>query len=141
VILGSQLDADDAATATLKVRATAVGIREISERLSQEGRITKQAVTGVHLAAPIGDSAKRLLILSEYRARLEGLRQKTNADLSNLMRLNSELAEVQGQIEALSGEGTSRAARSNADSQHRDSREQRDFSLGAAQHCTERICS
>ena len=103
-ILGSQLDAGEAATATLKLRATASGIREISDRLAKEGRIAKQSVTGVDLATPIGDSAKRLDILREDRTRLEALTKQTDAELSGLMQLNNELAQVQGQIEALTGE-------------------------------------
>jgi len=104
VILESQLSGGPQVSASLKVRAKPEGIGMLMERLGTQGKVLRQSVTGEDLAEPIADSAKKLEILSNYRSRLESLGGKAGADIETLMKLNRELAEVQGQIEALSGE-------------------------------------
>lgn len=104
VMLDSRLEGSDRPSGRVKVRAKREGIRQIMERLGSEGNIIEQSVTGEDLAAPISDTDKRLAILNGYRARLEALGARTGADLESLMRLNRELAQVQEQIESLTGE-------------------------------------
>jgi hypothetical protein len=103
VVLASQLDDGREPSATLQLRATPAGIKQLMNALSSAGRVVGQSLKGEDLASPISDSAKQLQLLSDYRGRLEVLGSKTGADLDSMMKLNLELAEVQSRIEGLAG--------------------------------------
>lgn len=61
-------------------------------------------MTAEDLAAPIGDSAKKLAMLNDYRSKLEALRGNASQNIDALIKVNQELAQVQSDIESLSGE-------------------------------------
>src|SRR5262245_45964119 len=71
--------------------------------LSSQGKVTSLATTAEDLAGPIEDTAKQLAMLTDYRSKLEALRGRGSNDVDALIKLNRELADVQSQIEALSG--------------------------------------
>jgi hypothetical protein len=102
-ILQSGITSGDAAHATLKFRAKAGGIRKLIAVLSSQGEIASQSTTAEDLAGPIEDTAKKLAMLTAYRSQLEALRGRGNADMDSLIKLTRELADVQSQIETLSG--------------------------------------
>lgn len=107
VVLEAELFSDNA-TASLKLRATTAGVARIIGELSAKVALTMRQLRSQDLQAPIGDAAKRLQLLTDYRARLEtlagNLGRTRGADLDSLIRLNHELAEVQTQIETANGE-------------------------------------
>jgi hypothetical protein len=102
-ILQSGITSGDAARATLKFRAKAGGIKRLVAVLSSQGEIASQSTTAEDLAGPIEDTAKKLTMLTAYRSQLEALRGRGNADMDSLIKLTRELADVQSQIETLSG--------------------------------------
>ena len=104
VVLQSNLSTGRAASATLRLRAKAAGIRQIIALLAKQGEITSQSTRADDLAGPLEDSAKKLAMLGDYRTRLEGLRERASSNIDALIKVNKELAEVQGQIEAMTGE-------------------------------------
>lgn len=104
VILESHLNTGRYVSANLKVRARPEGIRKLIATLSTQGEVVSQSVTAEDLAAPIEDSARKLQMLSDYRSKLEALRGKASGDIDALIKVNKELAQVQSEIEALSGE-------------------------------------
>jgi hypothetical protein len=102
-ILDARLTRGDHAGASMRFRARSDGIRKLVAILSAGGKVSTQSTSTEDLQGPIEDSAKKIAMLTAYRGQLEALRARTNADLDSLMRLTRELAEVQGQIESLSG--------------------------------------
>jgi hypothetical protein len=103
VILNAQVSSGDSASASLRFRAKAGGIRKLISVLSAQGKIASQSTSAEDLAGPIADTAKQIAMLTDYRTSLEALRGRTSNDLDALMRLTRELADVQSQIESLSG--------------------------------------
>lgn len=104
VVLDAQLQADPEHEAHLRLRATPEGIRALTEQAGSLGHVVQQGATAEDLTGPITDQAKQLEMLTDYRARLEGLRGQAGHDIDALIRVNKELADVQQQIESLSGE-------------------------------------
>ena len=103
-VLDSRIAAGAEPSASITVRAKAAGIRKIVEALGKEGDVASQSTSADDLAAPIQDTARKLEMLTDYRAKLEALRGRANNDIESLIKINKELAETQSQIEALSGE-------------------------------------
>lgn len=104
VILGSNLNTGRDAYAEIKFRAKASGIQKLIAVLGAKGTVMSQSVTGEDLARPIQDSAKKLAMLSDYRSKLEALRGRASSDFDALIKVNKELAQVQSEIEAMTGE-------------------------------------
>lgn len=103
VVLEARISAGEGAHATLKFRAKAAGIAKLIEGLSKQAEVAKRSSVAEDLAAPIGDANKKLQMLKDYRAKLEALQGRATADVDSLIKLTRELAQVQSEIEALSG--------------------------------------
>lgn len=104
VILESHLNAGRDVSARLKFRAKPAGIRKIIAELKARGEVIRQSVTAEDLSAPISDSAKKLALLNDYRSKLEALRGNASQNIDALIKVNQELAQVQSDIESLTGE-------------------------------------
>jgi hypothetical protein len=104
VVLQSAINSGRNNSASLRFRAKAAGIQKILQVLGSSGEIVSRSTTAEDLAGPIEDSARQLEMLKDYRARLEGLRVRANNDVESLIKVSKELAEVQRQIEALTGD-------------------------------------
>jgi uncharacterized protein DUF4349 len=102
-ILEARVSSGDAASASLRFRAKAGGIRKLIAILSAQGEVASQSTTAEDLAGPIADTTKQIAMLTDYRTSLEALRSRPSNDLDALMRLTRELADVQSQLETLSG--------------------------------------
>ncbi|GAB3253909.1 hypothetical protein GCM10027296_21660 [Chitinimonas naiadis] len=104
VILDSHIRTGSNAYASLKFRAKPGGVQNLIADLGKQGEVTGQSTTAEDLGGPIKDNARKLAMLQEYRAKLESLLAKSSADVDALIKLNKELAQVQSDVEALSGE-------------------------------------
>jgi hypothetical protein len=102
-VLESRVSSGDSATAHLKFRAKPSGIKKIITALSQQAEVTRQSTTAEDLEGPISDATKKLAMLKDYRAKLEALNGRASKDIDALIKVNSELAHVQSDIEALEG--------------------------------------
>ena len=102
-ILQAQITSGEYASAQLKFRATAKGVLKLIEVLSAQGEVASRSTSAEDLAGPIEDNAKKLAMLNDYRGKLEALRGRSNADVDALIKLTHELAQVQSDIESLSG--------------------------------------
>jgi hypothetical protein len=103
VVLESRISAGEGAHATLKFRAKSAGIARLIDGLSKQAEVRNRSSLAEDLAAPIGDANKKLQMLKDYRAKLEALQGRATADVDSLIKLTRELAQVQSEIEALSG--------------------------------------
>jgi len=102
-ILDARVSSGDSASASLRFRAKAAGIRKLVAILSVQGEVASQSTSAEDLAGPIADTAKQIAMLTDYRTSLEALRSRPSNDLDALMKLTRELADVQSQLETLSG--------------------------------------
>ena len=103
-VLESRISTGTAASASLKFRAKANGIRLLIAALSQQAEVSSQSTTAEDLAGPIEDGAKKLAMLQDYRSKLEALRGRAAVEVDTLIKVNRELAEVQSEIETKAGE-------------------------------------
>ena len=86
-----------------EIPGKAGGIRKLIAILSAQGEVASQSTSAEDLAGPIADTAKQIAMLTDYRTSLEALRSRPSNDLDALMKLTRELADVQSQIETLTG--------------------------------------
>lgn len=104
VVLESGLNGGRNANASLKLRVQPSAVKTITTALGKLGKITRQSTHVEDLATPIGDAEKKLAMLTSYRTQLEGLRGKANDDIDAAIKITKELAQVQAEIEEMSGE-------------------------------------
>jgi hypothetical protein len=102
-ILEARISTGEYASAQLRFRATAAGVQNLIQVLSAEGEIASRSTTAEDLAGPIEDNAKKLAMLTDYRSKLEALRARSTAEVDSLIKLTRELAQVQSEIEGLTG--------------------------------------
>jgi hypothetical protein len=103
VILDSRVSSGEGASASLRFRAKAGGIKKLIAVLSAQSKVVNQSTSAEDLGGPIADTAKQIAMLTDYRTSLEALRSRPSNDLDALMKLTRELADVQSQIETLTG--------------------------------------
>ena len=102
-ILDARVSSGGSASASLRFRAKSGGIKKLIAVISAQGEIASQSTSAEDLAGPIADTAKQIAMLTDYRTSLEALRGRPSNDLDALMKLTRELADVQSQIESLTG--------------------------------------
>lgn len=104
VVMASSLNTGDDARADLTLRAAPAGIARLLARLHANGGLVGEGAQSVDLAAPIVDTERQIAMAREYRESLLALRAKGGNDIKALMSVNEELARVQSQLEAATGE-------------------------------------
>jgi RNAse (barnase) inhibitor barstar len=104
VILQSRLTTGRGASAAVRFRAKPAGIPKLVAALGKQAEITEQSTTAEDLARPIEDASKKLAMLKDYRAQLQALLDRSRNDVDGLIKLNKELAQVQSELEAMTGE-------------------------------------
>jgi hypothetical protein len=103
-LLESRLDVGRDAYASLKFRAQPAGIKKLLAALTAQGGVVDQTTTVEDLAGPLQDTARKLAMLRDYRAKLEALRGRASSNIDTLIKVNKELAQVQSDLEALAGQ-------------------------------------
>lgn len=103
-VLVSRLQTGDRPSSLLKFRAKPSGIPKLIAALSQQGEVTNRATTAEDLAGPLRDGEKKLAMLTSYRDELETLRKRPGNDVDALIKVTQELAKVQSELEAATGE-------------------------------------
>lgn len=104
VVLVSNINTGRDIGAELTLRAKRAGIQKLVAVLSAQGELISQSTMAEDLASPIQDTAKKLAMLNDYRSKLEALRGRASSDVDSLIKVNKELAQVQSEIESISGE-------------------------------------
>ena len=104
---GDAMRSRQGASTELTMRAAPAAIPQLIAAFGTQAKVTLQSTTAEELAGPLEDGQKKLALLTDYRDRLEGLRVRAASDIDNLIKLNHELAEVQGELEAAAGKQAS----------------------------------
>ncbi len=103
VTLESHLNTGRDVSAELKFRGKPGGIQKLIAQLGAQGEVISQTTTAEDLTSPLEDSARKLAMLDDYRSKLETLRERASVDIDALIKVNKELAQVQSEIEAMTG--------------------------------------
>ena len=104
VVLDSSLNTGKHTSASIKMRVSPGLVKRLIESMSHFGEVTNQSTTAEDLALPISDTKKKLEMLTSYRSKLEALQAKSTTDVDSAIKITKELAQVQSDIEALSGQ-------------------------------------
>lgn len=104
VLLDSHVNTGEHANASLRVRVKPGWSPQLIKVMSAHGEVSQQSTTVEDLAAPMGDTRKKLDMLTSYRAKLESLQDRAANDVDAAMKIAKELTQVQSDIEALSGQ-------------------------------------
>jgi hypothetical protein len=72
-----------------------------------QAQVILQSTSAEELSGPLEDGAKKLALLRDYREKLEALRPRAANDFDNLIKINHELAQVQGELEEAAGKQAS----------------------------------
>lgn len=102
-VLESRVSTGRSASASLRFRAKPAGIPKLVAALSRQADVTEQSTEAEDLAGPLQDGEKKLAMLTTYRTELETLRQRAGSDVDKLIKVTHELAQVQADLEAASG--------------------------------------
>jgi hypothetical protein len=89
--------------ASLRLRVKPRGVVKVISLLNQSGTVVEQSTVAEDLAAPIASTDQNLALKSDYRAKLETLRKQAGNDIDALIKINRELAQVQSDIDVLTG--------------------------------------
>jgi uncharacterized coiled-coil protein SlyX len=104
VHLSNLFNNDYAASAEIQVRIRKQGVAPLIQTASEHNKITQQIVSAEDLAAPILDSEKRIKLLQSYQQRLVELESRSAKDIESLIKVSSEIAKTQSELEAARGE-------------------------------------
>ena len=103
LVLDVSLRTGDRSQSKIQLRVKSEGLHHFSNIVSKEGRVLSNSTSAVDLADRIVDNLKRIEMLESYRAKLIALEARPNADLDSLMKIASELATVQSDLEFAQG--------------------------------------
>ena len=106
VLLDSSLSKGEDSTAEVSARVAPAGVERFIALAAKEGAIESRSTRTNDLERPITDNAKKLSMLEAYLADLLRLRQQLKSDADSLIKVASEIAKTQTEIDALKGERT-----------------------------------
>lgn len=103
-ILESEQSRDSYRLGRLVLRAPAPVVAMLLKQVQQGGDVNQLTTRAEDLSGSIMDTEKRLAQLRQYRSQLDILAKRADNNVEALIQIHRELAEVQSQIEDLSGQ-------------------------------------
>lgn len=104
VVVQASIASGELSRANLRLRVQSAGIKPLLQLLASQGQIIKQTTSAEDLSNAVVDNGKRIEMLLSYRTRLQALELQQSTDIDTLMKIASELATVQTNIEYAQGE-------------------------------------
>lgn len=104
VVLSSSHNAGSYSYASIQMRLSPEGVKHYMAVVSAAGEVSSQSTTAEDLTDVIADTDKRLDMLMSYSSKLEQLEQDPNNNIDSLIKISSEMAQVQTQLEYAQGE-------------------------------------
>jgi len=98
-LLDSNLSTSNFVHAKIRVRILPEGVIPYVAKASDQGTTTDRSTEVEDLAESIVDNQKRLEMLTDYRNKLEALSERSGGDVEALVKIASELAQVQSDLE------------------------------------------
>jgi len=99
IIMESQLTGGDYAYGIVRLRVSPKGVPKYRKLAADEGDVASETTEAEDLTDAVVDTEKRLEMLASYQAKLKELEKNPNIDIESLIKIASEIAEVQTQIE------------------------------------------
>lgn len=103
-VLHASINTGDYASANLRMRLAPAGVEALIAQAAEAGELNARAMDVEDLQMAVADNSKRLDMLLQYQARLQALEKESTADVDALIRVASELARVQSDIEYAQGD-------------------------------------
>lgn len=103
-VLEAKVSSGEDAFAKVKMRATPQGVQAVIAAVAPQGKLVEQSTTAEDLAKPIQDGARKIAMLTTYRAKLDALARAPGVDADALIKLSREMVEVQSELEAIQGQ-------------------------------------
>lgn len=103
-LLDSALNKGEDSTASLTVRVAPAGVEPFIALAAKDGNIESRSSQTNDLAQPIVDVEQKLAMLDAYKADLLRLRVQSSNNVDALIKVASEIAKTQAEIDSLKGE-------------------------------------
>lgn len=114
-ILESELSSGSYSYGKIKVRITPAGVEQFLTLAGNGGEITSESTSVEDLSTQIFDTEKRIKLLQTYQADLLELQKQAKGNIDSLIKVSQEIANVQSQLEDLSGNNQVLMQRVNMD--------------------------
>lgn len=99
IILDTSLDTGEYTSGHIKLRVEPNGVNDIIKASAKQGEIRKKSTHVEDLEKPIIDNNKRSSMLETHRDRLIELQKRPDNDIDSLIKISSELAKIQSELE------------------------------------------
>lgn len=103
-MLHSSVNTGDYSSADIRVRILPDGVNGLFEVVSSKGEVTNKSTDVEDLQDFIVDGDKKLEMLGQYHERLLKLEKSSGDDIESLIKISSELSQVQSDLEYAEGE-------------------------------------
>ena len=114
-ILDSRISRGDYPSAFIRLRIKPEGVKAILLFVSRMGKVVQESTHVEDLAKPILDNKQRLKMLETHRDKLLLLQEKASDDIEALIKIASELSEIQSELEKAMGQNEYLSQRVNLD--------------------------
>lgn len=110
-VLGSTLTHGDYANSEVRMRVRPAGVKPLVDLASTFGEVAQSKTEAEDLAKPILDTNKRVAMLEAYLVDLLRLRQQSRHEVDALIRVASEIAKTQSELDNAKAEQAQLAQR------------------------------
>lgn len=114
-LMSSSVQGGQEEHAELAVRTKPAGVSKLLALAASGGEVASQETSVQDLGRAVMDNAKRLEMLRTYQQKLQDLERKGGGGVDGLIKLSKELADVQSELEAATGENVALMERINLD--------------------------
>lgn len=114
-ILESELSSGNHNYGKIKVRIIPAGVGRFLTLAGNGGEITRESTSVEDLSTQIFDTEKRIKLLKTYQTDLLELQKQAKGNIDSLIKVSQEIANVQSQLEDLSGNNQTLMQRVNMD--------------------------
>lgn len=115
LIMHSEQSGGNYAYGTIRLRVAPEGIPKYRSLVSASGEVEQQSTTAEDLTDSVMDVEKRLEMLESYQEKLKSLEQNPNINIESLIKVSSEISNVQTEIEYAHGQKAKLYQRINMD--------------------------
>ncbi|SMF67844.1 protein of unknown function [Alteromonadaceae bacterium Bs31] len=104
LVMHSEQSGGEYSYGSIRLRVTPKGISKYKSLVSDSGEVVQQSTSAEDLTDSVLDTEKRLEMLNSYQSKLKELEKNPNINIDSLIKVTSEMSEVQTQIEYSQGQ-------------------------------------
>jgi len=104
LVMHSEQSGGDYSYGNIRLRVAPEGIPKYKSLVSDSGEVEQQSTSADDLTDSVLDTEKRLEMLKSYQSKLKELEENPNINIESLIKVASEMSEVQTQIEYTQGQ-------------------------------------